>query len=94
MFFVELASWLIFSLLLVGAHVRLSPRAHPHLALTLGTGAMWGVSGGLLGTVIQFERWEMTGGYDTLSLLLCGVATLSFLMLEWAGGHQHPLVRH
>jgi hypothetical protein len=89
MFFLELATWAVVSLALVGIHIYLSPRPHPRPGLTVMTALMWGVTGGLLGTVIRLRDWD-TGRFSVVALVLAGVATASFLLLEWGAGHQPP----
>jgi hypothetical protein len=94
MFLFEIASWLTLSFILMAIHLQLSPRPHLKPGLAVLTGVMWGMTGGLLGTVIDLRDAET--GYSVLSLILAGVATLSFLGLEWVSGHEHegPTVRH
>jgi FtsH-binding integral membrane protein len=87
MFLFEIASWLVLSFVFVGIHLFLSPRPHEKPGLAILTAVMWGMTGGLLGTVIGLR--EADAGYSVLSLILAGVATLSFLGLEWASGHEH-----
>ena len=87
MFLIEMATWLALSFLFVGIHLYLSPHRHEKPGLALLTGLMWGMTGGLLGTVIGLREAET--GYSVMSLILAGVATLSFLGLEWVSSHEH-----
>ena len=89
MFLLQMLAWVVLSAFLVALHLYMSPRRHPRQAMTMLTGVLWGLTGGMLGTVIRLRDFET--GYSVLALVLAGVTTLVFLGLEWASAHQHPV---
>jgi hypothetical protein len=89
MFLLELSSWLLLSMILVIIHVYTTRGPHPRSGLLLLNGVLWGVTGGLLGTVIRLREAD-TGTFNVLALGLAGLATVAVLVLEWLSGHEHP----
>jgi hypothetical protein len=88
MFVIELVTWLLLSMVLVGIHVYLAKRPHEKPGLLMLTGVLFGLTGGLFGTVVRLRAAE-TGSYSVLALAFAGVATVMFLLLEWMSGHEH-----
>ena len=90
MIIVEILLWAALSIGLAVLHMALTKGRHGREILTAATAGMWGVSGGLAGSMLRLHQFG-TGRFDTVAFGMAVAAALVYLFLEFAGSHVHPV---